>query len=160
MSGLRKPLALSFLLCAVLALPFWRLSVYNAQQRQEQLNKAMMDAVMMQDTVAVRDLLRRGADLNCVQQPDTWKEGIEDKLSVSIVRRFDPSYSPNLHATPLVLAVLNPNPDVVRALLAAGANPNQKDNLGETPRDIDSNGQDEIYKMLKDAEAKQKRTMP
>ena len=57
--------------------------------------------------------------------------------------------------TPLGLAVLNPSPEIVRALLADGADPNQKDSYGQTPRDIDANGQDKIYWMLKAAEAKQ-----
>ena len=155
MSSLRKPLALSFLLCAVIALLFWRLNVYTAQQRQEQLNKAMIDAVMMQNVSVVRDLLQRGADPNCVQQPATWKEGFEDRFNESVVHRFDPSYSLSLHTAPLVLAALNPNTDVVRALLAVGARVNQKDNFGETALDVDSNGEDEIAALLKEADARQ-----
>ena len=161
MSKLRKPLVLSFLFCAVVAMVLWRLNVYTVQERQEQLNKAMMDAVIMRNAAGVRDLLRRGANPNCIQQPGTWKEGIEGKFSSTFVQRFDPSYSGELYATPLVLAALNPNPNVIRILLAAGAIVEQKDNLGETSLEMAKvNDGGEIYAMLKEADAKQKRAMP
>ena len=64
---------------------------------------------------------------------------------------------PPLYLTPLGLAVLNPQAEIVNVLIAAGADPNQKDSYGQTPRDIDANGQDKTYWMLKAAEAKQKK---
>ncbi len=70
----------------------------EAKSRQQVLNNALCDAVIMQRTAAVTDLLRHGAD------------------------------------------------------------PNQKDSHGQTPRDTDANGEDEIYWMLKEAE--QKKIMP
>lgn len=56
----------------------------------------------------------------------------------------------------LGLAVLNSEPDVVHALLAAGADPRQKDSYGETPLELaEMNDGGEIFLMLKDAATKQ-----
>ena len=129
----------------------------EAQTRQQALDKAFCQAIIMQRAAAVRDLLHRGADPNCRQQPASFQDRAEN-ISPGIWRFFHGGEPPDLYLTPLGLAILNPNMQVIKTLLAAGADPSQKDSYGQTPRDIDANGQDNVYWMLKDAE--QKKTMP
>ncbi len=157
----RRPRVLiaGLLLLAIGAAAIHQSHVDAVQRRQQTLNNALYDAIMFRRTASVRDLLHRGADPNCRQQPASFQEQIKD-VSPSIWRLFHQGEAPDLYLTPLGLAVLNPQAEIVKALLDAGADPNEKDSYGQTPRDIDANGQDKIYWMLKAAEAKHKKTMP
>ena len=155
----RNILAAALLLLALGAAAFYQSHVDAALRRQQALNDALYDAIIFRRTTSVRDLLHRGADPNCRQQPASFQDKIEN-VSPSIWRIFHKGEEPNLYLTPLGLAVLNPSPEIVRALLADGADPNQKDSYGQTPRDIDGNGEDDIYGILKAAEKKRKKPLP
>lgn len=155
----RHILTAVLLLAALGAAAVHQSHVDAAQRRQQALNNALCDAVIFGHIASVRDLLHRGADPNCRQQPASFQGKIEN-VSPSIWRLFHKGEEPDLYLTPFGLAVLNPSPEIVRALLADGADPNQKDSFGQTPRDIDANGQDKIYWMLKAAEAERKMPMP
>ena len=158
----RKPrniLAAALVLLALGAAAVHQSHVDAAQRRQQALNDAFYDAIISRRTASVRDLLHRGADPHCRQQPASFQEKIEN-VSPGIWRLSHKGKEPNLYLTPLGLAVLNPQAGIVKALLDAGADPNERDSYGQTPRDIDANGQDKIYWMLKAAEAKQKKPMP
>ena len=155
----RNFLAATLVLLALGAAAVHQSHVDAAQRRQQALNDALYDAIIFRRTASVRDLLHRGADPNCRQQPASFLEKIENVFP-SIWRLSHKGEEPDLYLTPLGLAVLNPSPEIVRALLADGADPNQKDSYGQSPRDIDGNGEDDIYVMLKAAEEKRKKPLP
>ena len=88
----------------------------EAKSRQQVLNNALCDAVIMQRTAAVADLLRHGADPNCRQQPASFQDQAES-ISSGVWRFFHGGEQPTLYLTPLGLAVLNGPPETVKKIM-------------------------------------------
>ncbi len=153
--GPRHILTAALLLAALGTAAVHQSHVDAAQRRQQALNNALLAAIPNNHIAAVRDLLRRGADPNCQQQPASLRDRLEGNFY--LVRRLDGATSQPLFMTALGLAVLNGEPKVVQALVDAGADVQQKDNYGETPLELAQTDDAEVYVVLRDAVAKHQR---
>ena len=151
----QKSLAWSFALLGLAAVTVWQMNEATARQHQEQLNNALLAALPNDNIAAVRDLLQRGADPDSCEQPASLREKIEaDYRSVRLLEHL--SWKAH-YSFALETAVVDDDPDIVQALLAAGANVRQKDNDGQTALDVAQIDSDpKIYAMLSKAVAKQK----
>ncbi len=99
----------------------------------------LVDAAKNSDQVAVRALLKQGADVNATDADGTtallWASYRDDIETAELLLRAGANVnaSNDLGATPIWTASLNGSTAMVRTLLQAGANPNLALLLGETP---------------------------
>lgn len=143
------------LLIAILAALLWQPHPNYSQKRQDHLDNALLEAAAYDNAATVRDLLRSGANPNACQQPASLREKLE-KICPA-VRHIYQSDPPPLYETALGTAVLNYKPDVVRVLLAGGADVTRKDSYGQTPLDlVYLDKGDKIFLMLTEAARMQK----
>jgi ankyrin repeat protein len=106
----------------------------------------LLDAAKSGDTAAVRELVRRGADVNAAEADGTtalhWASYRDDPDSVDLLLRGGArvNAATDLGVTPLWAASQNGSERVVTRLLAAGANPNAALTAGETPLMVAARG--------------------
>jgi len=143
----QKLLTWSLALLGLVAVTVWQMNEATARQHQEQLNNALLEAIPNDNIAAVRDLIRRGADPDSCEQPASLREKIEGEYRGV---RFLEHLSWKAHYSfALEKAVIDDDPDIVQALLAAGADVRQKDNDGQTALDMAQVDSDpKIYAML------------
>ena len=123
----------------------------------------LFEAIEQQDLNRLRDLLEAGADPN-VSHPNSpaWvplKGAIEELIegasidAVILLLQYgadvDGGREPG-NATPLLVAVMNNQLEAVRLLLAAGADPEIRDDEGETPLGLSlKQGNQQIANLLR-----------
>ncbi len=145
-----------FALLSLAAVAVWQANEAAARHHQQQLNDALLAAIPNDNIAAVRDLLHRGADPGSTEQPASYREKIEaDYRSVRLLEHLDWKAH---YSFALEEAVIDDDPDIVQALLAAGADVRQKDNDGQTAFDMAQTDSDpKVYTMLSKALAKQEK---
>ena len=124
----RRALA-SFLLAGVAGALFvwpWYVIV-----RQERLNRGLILKVREGDVAGVMRQLARGADPNARAYDDTrmTPQCFLQMLQHSLTRRTPATCEP----TALFVAVYHPHPEIIAALLRAGAQPDVRDTYSRTP---------------------------
>ncbi len=145
----------------IIAVVFWQTMPSPAQERQQRLNSAILAT---DDPVEIRDLIRQGADPNYCEQPSSWAKLQSHYPFLCLITHSagTPIYQPALETWTCVGQV-----NAVKALLAGGANPQQKDSIGQTALEAAHekvassyrrpgipNSSDKILWMLERAEAK------
>lgn len=100
----------------------------------------LMDAIRQRRVASVEALLEGGADPNRTNsRGDTPVHAAAFSGDSAVLRAVlahggdADARNPNTGATPLIQAVLSPNPDQASVLLDAGADPDRADRNGETP---------------------------
>ncbi len=110
---------------ATLAVVIYQTRPDAAQERQERLNDALLRAV---DPADIRGLLRSGANPNACQQSPLWDRLQKDH---PVLRYLDHSDGTPIYESALATRVREGDVYSVKALLAGGADPQQKDSSGQ-----------------------------
>ena len=99
--------------------------------RQERLNRGLILKICEGDAAGVTRQLVRGADPNARAYDDTHMtpQRLLQTLLHSLTRRTPATRKP----TALFVAVYHPHPEIIAALLRAGAQPEARDTDGRTP---------------------------
>jgi len=137
---------------------------------EEDLNQALIDAVINNDTEAVRRLISAGADVSSVDENDNRRCSVLDlavctdnhnkviiQLLLDAGANADGYYdyfNPDVNVTPLMVAVGRNDADLVKMLIDAGATLDLKDKYGDTAlAGAKSLGYNDIADMLIEAGA-------
>lgn len=132
----------------------------NQRGGNEQLNEQLLEAVEDANVDSVKNLLEKGADVNTT---DTYGRTPlrlavdEDENATKIVKALlekgaepDKVRDTNM-TTPLQIAAEIGNVEIVKALLAAGADANIRNNHNKTPLELaEYEGQTEVMKIIQE----------
>jgi ankyrin repeat protein len=103
---------------------------------------AIADAARIRDMATVRSLLKPGGDPSIVNAPGFdgtpalhWVVLVDDVETAKVLLKAgaDPKLANRLGVTPLAVASINVNAEMIRALVDAGADVNALDTVGEPP---------------------------
>jgi ankyrin repeat protein len=106
---------------------------------QQSTNDSMYDAVVKGDTIAMKDFINRGVDVNLIIKQGFVEANLiitavynknADVVKLLLRHGADVDLDDGLGATALMYAVSNANVELVKILLEAGADPALKDKTG------------------------------
>ncbi|SEW40079.1 hypothetical protein SAMN05428988_5218 [Chitinophaga sp. YR573] len=106
---------------------------------QQSMNDSMYDAVVKGDTIAMKDFINRGVDVNLIIKQGFVEANLiitavynknADVVKLLLRHGADVDLDDGFGATALMYAVSNANVELVKILLDAGADPALKDKTG------------------------------
>ena len=132
----------------------------------QNMNDSLYQAVVNNDTTAIKDFVKKGADVNFVKQQGWVKVNLlitavnkknVEAVKVLLQNEADVNWKDGFNTTALMYAASGGNMDIVKLLLDSGADIKHKDDQGNDAIATAKEGKhDDIVKLLEEELLKEK----